>query len=76
MEETIVPFGEIEEKRLSVHEPMIWYQISCLYFCKVSQEKGQCAYKENEKKYGFRQALYILDEALEKNKRMLEKEGQ
>ena len=24
--ETIRPFGEVEEKRLSVHEPMIWHQ--------------------------------------------------
>lgn len=73
--DTIVPFGEIEEKRLSVQEPMIWHQISRLYFCDVYPEKGICDYTENEKKYGFRQVLYTLDEALEINKRMLEREG-
>ena len=73
--ESIVPFGEIEEKRLSVHEPMIWHQISRLYFCDVYPEKGLCAYTENEKKYNFRQVLYTLEEAIEKNEAMLEKEG-
>jgi len=72
--ESIVPFGEIEEKRLSVHEPMIWHQISRLYFCDVYPEKGLCAYTENEKKHGFKQVLYTLEEALEKNKVMLGKE--
>jgi len=73
--ETIVPFGEIEEKRLSVHEPMIWHQFSRLYFCEVYPEQGDCAYTDNEKKYGFRQVLYTLEEAIEKNERMLEAEG-
>lgn len=73
--ETIVPFGEIEEKRLSVHEPMIWHQISRLYFCDVYPEKGLCDYTTNEKKYGFKQVFYTLDEALEINRKMLEKEG-
>ncbi len=73
--ETIVAFGEVEEKRLSVHEPMIWHQISRLYFCNVYPDKGICNYTENEKKYGFRQVLYTLDEALEKNRMMIEKEG-
>ena len=73
--ETIVPFGEIEEKRLSVHEPMIWHQFSRLYFCEVYPEQGACDYTENEKKYGFRQVLYTLEEALEKNRKMLDAEG-
>ncbi len=73
--ETIRPFGEIEEKRLSVHEPMIWHQINRLYFCDVYPERGLCDYTENEKKYGFQQVFYTLEEALEKNRRMLEKEG-
>ncbi len=73
--ESIVPFGEIEEKRLSVYEPMIWHQLSRLYFCDVYPTKGECSYTENEKKHGFKQVLYTLEEALEKNKRMLEKEG-
>ena len=73
--ETIVPFGQIEEKRLSVHEPRIWHQISRLFFCEVYPEKGKCDYTENEKKYGLKQVQYTLEEALEKNKLLLEKEG-
>lgn len=73
--ESIVPFGEIEEKRLSVKEPMIWHQFSRLYFCEVYPGQGTCEYTENEKKYGFHQVLYTLEEALEKNYAMLEREG-
>ena len=73
--ESIIPFGEIEEKRLSVKEPMIWHQISRLYFCEVREEQSACEYTENEKKYGFHQVLYTLEEALEKNYAMLEREG-
>lgn len=73
--ESVKPFGEIEEKRLSAHEPMIWHQINRLYFCEVSSDQGQCDYSENEKKHGFHRVFYTIDEALEKNKRMLEKEG-
>ncbi|MDE7222829.1 MAG: NUDIX domain-containing protein [Acetatifactor sp.] len=73
--ESIKPFGEIEEKRLSVHEPMIWHQINRLYFCDVYPAQGQCKYSENEKRYGFRQVFYTIEEALEKNERMLENEG-
>lgn len=73
--ESIKPFGEIEEKRLSVHEPMIWHQINRLYFCSVYPDQGQCEYSENEKKYGFHQVFYTMEEALKVNERMLENEG-
>ena len=73
--ETIKLFGEIEEKRLSVGEPMIWHQISRLYFCAVYPEQGTCDYSENEKKHGYRQVLYTLEEALERNRKMLNEEG-
>lgn len=73
--QSIKPFGEIEEKRLSVQEPMIWHQINRLYFCDVYPVQGECEYSGNEKKYQFRQVFYTLEEALEKNKKMLEKEG-
>lgn len=73
--ESIMPFGEIEEKRLSVHEPMIWHQINRLYFCDVYPEKRLCEYSENEQKYGFQQVFYTIEEALEKNEIMLENEG-
>ncbi|MCX4308342.1 MAG: NUDIX domain-containing protein [Acetatifactor sp.] len=73
--ESIKPFGEIEEKRLSVHEPMIWHQINRLYVCDVYPEQGQCTYTDVEKKHGFHLVFYTIEEALEKNRRMLEKEG-
>ena len=60
---------------MSVHEPMIWHQIYRMYFCDVYPERGQCEYSENEKKYEFRQVFYTIEEALEKNEKMLEKEG-
>lgn len=73
--ESIKPFGEIEEKRLSIHEPMIWHQMNRLYFCEVHPEQGQCGYSENEKKYGFHPVLLTIEEALAKNEEMFEKEG-
>ncbi len=73
--DSIVEFGEIEEKRLSLNEPMIWHQLNRLYFCKVNKNQGICNYSDNEKKYGFKQVCYTMEEAIQKNKTMLEKEG-
>lgn len=73
--ESIVEFGEIEEKRLSVKESMIWHQFNRLYFCKINKNQGTCNYSDNEKKYGFKQVWYTLEEAIYKNKVMLETEG-
>lgn len=73
--DTIEPFGEIEEKRMSIREPKLWHQISRLYFCKVNPVKGQCHYSENEIKPGFRYVLYSIEDALGKSKSVLEKEG-
>lgn len=72
---TIEPFGEIEEKRMSILEPKLWHQISRLYFCKVNPTKGQCNYTENEVQRGFRQVWYSIEEALEKSWKVLEKDG-
>lgn len=73
--ETIVPFGEVEEKRLSDREPMIWHHFSRLYFCGVRSERGQCCYTENERKHGFRMVMYTVEEALARNRQMLALEG-
>ena len=73
--ETIRPFGEVEEKRLSVHEPMIWHQINRYYFCDVESEQGACSYTENEVKYGFHQVWHTLEEAIRINAETLQKEG-
>ena len=72
---SIREFGEMEEKRLSTHEPKIWHQVNRYYFCDVEPEKEECRYTENEKRRGFRQVCIPLDEALECNWRMLCKEG-
>ena len=73
--DTVVPFGEIEEKRLSVHESAIWHQTSLLYFCETAPDPGETAYTENEKKYGFKRILLPLEEAIARNKKRLEREG-
>lgn len=72
---SIRPFGEVVERRLSTHEPMIWNQISRYYFCEVDKQQGECSYTENEKKYGFHQVLYSLEDAIRINQETLEKEG-
>lgn len=73
--ESIKPFGEIEEKRLSIHEPLIWHQINRLYFCNVYPVQGGYKYSENEKIQRFHQVLYTIEEALEKSVGMLKREG-
>lgn len=73
--ESIKPFGEIEEKRLAVYEPMIWHQMNHLYFCDVYSEQGQCEYSENEKEEGFHQVFYTIEEALEKTRECWKKKG-
>lgn len=51
--DSVVPFGEIEEKRLSAHEDRIWHQISRLYFCDVEEDRQECEYSANEKDTAF-----------------------
>lgn len=72
---SIRPFGEVEEKRLSVNEPKIWHQFNRYYFCDVEGEQEECRFTENEKRYGFRQVWYPLDEAIAVNEEMLLREG-
>lgn len=73
--DSIRPFGEVVERRLSLHEPMIWRQINRYYFCDVEGEQGACYYTTNEKRFGFCQVWYTLDEAIEANREMLRREG-
>lgn len=73
--ESIRPFGEIEEKRLSVREPMIWHQINRLYFCAVDPKQGQCDYSEDEKRHGFHRVFYTLEDALKKTKECWKTKG-
>ncbi len=73
---TIRPFGEVEEKRLSTHEPMIWHQFNRYYFCEIEGTQEACRYTEDEKKVGFRQVWYSLEEAIHINGEMLRAEGE
>jgi len=73
IKESIKPFGEIVERRLATYEPMIWNQISHIYFCDVEKEQGECHYSDNEKAHGFKQVFYTLDEAISKNEEVFEK---
>lgn len=76
---TIRPFGYIEEIRRdfkSYHEGRIFRQISRLYFCEVSVTRGEIQLSEQEKRYGMRTVLYTLDEAIAKNRAMLDNVGE
>ncbi len=72
MPDTIREFGEIEEKRMSYKEPMIFHQFNRLFFCDVDTEQGECEFSENEKKFGFRQVFYTVEEAIRKNEELIE----
>ena len=73
--ETVRPFGYIEEKRKGFNEDMIWHQFSRLYFCRVTDERSDTEYSENEKKRGMRFRMYTIDEAIAKNSAMLNNIG-
>ena len=73
--ESIRAFGEVEEKRLSTHEPMIWHQFNRYYFCDIEGEQEACRYTKNEEKYGFHQVWHTLDDAIRINGEMIHKEG-
>lgn len=73
--DSIREFGEVEEKRLSTYEDMIWHQINRYYFCEVEPVQDACHYSDSEKECGFHQVWHMLEEALELNRAMLAKEG-
>ena len=74
--ETIRPFGYIEEKRKGINEDRIFHQFSRLYFCEVADERGETEFSVNEKRYGMRFKAYTLDEAIAKNRAMLDQVGE
>ncbi len=74
--ETVRPFGYIEEKRKSFNENRIWHQFSRLYFCDVTDERSDTEYSENEKKHGMRFGLYTMEEAIARNRAMLNNIGE
>lgn len=68
---SVRPFGYIEEKRKSIKDSTVWHQFSRLYFCDVADERGGTEYSENEKKLGMRVVTYTVDEAIAKNRAVL-----
>lgn len=74
IKESIEPFLEIEEKRMSTHEEMIWHQFNRIYLCKVADKFGECSFTEHEKKYDFKRVYCTIDEALAFNEAMAKKE--
>ena len=68
----IMSKADIEEKRKSFNENRIFHQFSRLYFCEVSGECGETEFSDNEKRYGMRFKTYTLDEAIAKNRAMLD----
>lgn len=73
--ESIRLFGQVEEKRLSVHEPMIWHQINRYYFCHITGRQEATHFTENEQKYGMHQVWVTLEEAIAINREMMQREG-
>ena len=74
--ETIRPFGYIEEKRKGINEDRIFHQFSRLYFCEVSEECRETEFSDNEKRCGMQFKTYTLDEAIAKNRAMLDNIGE
>ena len=72
---SVRPWGCIEEKRLSVHEEMIWHQFNHLYFCEVEKTQGECSYSDNEQRYSMHLRASTLEEALAINQDQLSREG-
>ena len=73
--ESIREFGEVEEKRLSTHEDMIWHQINRYYFCDIDDIQEECHYTANEQKHGFHQVWFSVEEAIRINEEMMTREG-
>lgn len=73
--DSIREFGEVEEKRLSTKEPMIWHQINRYYFCDVEKEREECRYTDDERRYGFHQVWCTPEEAIRRNRDMVSREG-
>lgn len=73
--ESIRPFGEVIEKRLSMREPHIWHQRNRYYFCDIEGEQAAVQYTENELRYGMHQVWVTPEEALRVNREMVQREG-
>ncbi len=54
------------------------YQVlpdSIVAFGEVEEKPGTCQYSENEKQHGYKSVCYTLEEAIQKNQKMIAKEG-
>lgn len=55
---------------------MIWHQINRIYHCEVGSEQGEQSFSENEKLQGMCFCACTLEEAIDANRRMLDREGE
>jgi len=72
---SVRPFGEVEEKRLSLYEDRIWHQFSRYYFCWVDDYPEPCRYTRAEQRRGMHAVWIPLDDAIAINADMLRHEG-
>ena len=72
---SVVPFGYVEEKRLTVEGDRIWHHTSRIYFCEVSSERTETSLSEQEKSCGMHFGMYTIEDAVERNRRLLGAEG-
>lgn len=76
IEDSIKPFGYIEERRLTAEGNAIMNHISRLYFCDVRSEQLELRYTDDEKPFGMFVKLCSVDEAIEKNKNLIGTENE
>lgn len=64
--DSLQPFGEVEEKRRSVHveERKIYHQLSRYYFCAITGVQRPCSYTDHEKRFGFHPVWLPLEQSL------------
>lgn len=73
--ESIKYFKTIDEKRASIKEYAIYHQISRLYFCDVDDTLCDTHFSPGEIRHHLHSVRMTLDEAIEADRLMLEREG-
>jgi len=73
--DSIREFGEVVERRMSLYENKIWHQINRYYFCDITGVQESCSLSDAEKRLGFHPVWYTLDQAIEKNEKIIACEG-
>lgn len=73
--ESIRFWTTIDEKRASIKEYAIYHQVSRLFFCEVDDNLSETHYSPGEIRHHLHSVNMTLDEAIEANERMLDREG-